>query len=58
MQFLFAALVFLIIILIFGGIYAFTGQEKQRDIIRGRLEAIEKGAAIRQECLEPGPDPR
>lgn len=51
MQFMFAALVFLIIILIFGVIYAFTGQEKQGDIIRGRLEAIEKGTTFGKEAM-------
>ena len=52
MQFLFAALVFLTIILIFGVIYVFTGQEKEGDIIRGRLEAIEKGTSFVKDALK------
>ena len=52
MQFLFAALVFLIIILIFAGIYVFTGESKEGDIIRGRLEAIEKGAQFTKDALD------
>ncbi len=52
MQFLFAALVFLTIILIFGVIYAFTGHEKEGDIIRGRLEAIEKGTSFVKDVLK------
>ncbi|HXW13889.1 MAG TPA: type II secretion system F family protein [Terriglobia bacterium] len=52
MQFLFAALVFLIVILMFGAIFAFTGQEKQGDIIRGRLEAIEKGTSFVKDVLK------
>jgi tight adherence protein B len=51
MQFLFAALVFLIILLILGGIIAFLGEEKQSDIIRTRLEAIEKGPAFTKNAL-------
>lgn len=43
MQLLLTGLVFLIIFLIFGGIYAFMGREKEGEIIRGRLEAIDKG---------------
>jgi tight adherence protein B len=45
MQFLFAVLIFLIIFLIFAMVSAFTGQEKHSDIIRGRLESIQKGAS-------------
>jgi tight adherence protein B len=52
MQFLFAALVFLVvIILVSGTIYAFAGQEKEGDIIRGRLEAIEKGPTFSKSAL-------
>ncbi len=51
MQFLFAALVFVILLIIFGGILAFVGQEKQSDIIRNRLEAIEKGPAFAKNAL-------
>jgi tight adherence protein B len=52
MQFLFAALVFLIvIILIFGTIYVLVGQEKEGDIIRGRLEAIHKGPTFSKSAL-------
>ena len=54
----FAALVFLIIILIWLGISVFAGTPNQGEIIRGRLEAIEKGAGIRQECARPEPDSR
>jgi uncharacterized membrane protein len=42
MQFLFAVLVFLVIFLIFAVVSAFIGAEKHSDIIRGRLESIEK----------------
>ena len=52
MPFLFAALVFLIIILIFAGIYVFTGGPKEGDIIRGRLEAIEKGTPFAKNALD------
>jgi tight adherence protein B len=51
MQFLFAALVFLIIFLIFGVISAFTGQEKHSDIIKSRLESIEKGPTFTKNAL-------
>ncbi len=52
MEFLFAALVFLIILLISAGIYVFTGESKEKDIIRGRLEAIEKGAQFTKAALD------
>jgi tight adherence protein B len=52
MHILFAALVFFIIILIFGGIYAFMGREKEGDIIRDRLEAIEKGTPFAKKALK------
>jgi len=53
MQFLFAALVFLsVMIVLFGAIYAFTGQEKEAEIIRGRLEAIEKGTSFVKDVLK------
>jgi tight adherence protein B len=51
MQLLFAVLVFLIIFLIAVGVYAFTGQEKQSEIIRGRLESIEKGGSFNKNAL-------
>jgi tight adherence protein B len=51
MQLLFAALVFLIIILIFGGVYVFIGTAKEGDIIRGRLEAFEKGTSFARNTL-------
>jgi tight adherence protein B len=52
MPLLFAALVFLIIILVFAGIYVFTRGPKNGDIIRGRLEAIEKGTPFAQNALD------
>ncbi|MGD1103269.1 MAG: type II secretion system F family protein [Terriglobia bacterium] len=52
MQLLFAALVFLIIILIFLGIFVFTGGPNEADIIRGRLEAIEKGTPFTNNALD------
>ncbi len=52
MEFLLATLVFLIIMLISAGIYVFTGESKEKDIIRGRLEAIEKGAQFTKTALD------
>ena len=47
MQFLFAALVFLIIFLIFAAVSVFMGAGRRHaDIIRDRLESIEKGSAL------------
>jgi tight adherence protein B len=43
MQLLFTALVFLVILLILGGIFTFLGRQKEGDIITGRLEAIGTG---------------
>ena len=51
MQFLFAVLVFLIIFLIFAMVSALVGQEKHSEIIRGRLESIEKGATLTKNAL-------
>jgi tight adherence protein B len=51
MPYLLTALVFLIILLIAGGILLLTGQEKQGDIIRNRLEAIEKGSSFSKNAL-------
>lgn len=51
MPILFAALVFLIILLIFAGIYVYMAEPKEGDIIRGRLEAIEKGTTFTQNAL-------
>jgi tight adherence protein B len=51
MQILFAALVFLIITLIFAGIYAFMGGPKESVIIRDRLEAIDKGTTYSKKAL-------
>jgi tight adherence protein B len=52
MQLLLAALVFLfVIILILGVAYVFVGQEKEGAIIRGRLEAIEKGPTFSKNAL-------
>ena len=51
MQFLFAALIFLIIFLIFAMVAAFSSHEKSADVIRGRLESIEKGATAAKTSL-------
>jgi len=51
MPILFAALVFLIILLILRGIYVYMAEPKEGDIIRGRLEAIEKGTTFTQNAL-------
>lgn len=45
MQFLFVVLIFLVIFLLFAMLSAFVGQEKHSDIIRGRLESIQKGSS-------------
>ena len=42
----FAALIFLIIVLLFVVISVFTGTSNQGDIVRDRLDSIEKGAAF------------
>ena len=54
MQLLLAALVFTIVILIFGGIYVLVGQQKESAIIRDRLAAIEKGSAFTKNALNLG----
>jgi tight adherence protein B len=54
MQLLLAALVFLIIILIFAGIYVLAKEPGEGDIIRSRLEAIEKGAQYSTHALDLG----
>jgi tight adherence protein B len=51
MQFLFAVLVFLIVFLIFAMVAAFAGPAKHSDIIRGRLESIEKGSGFTKNPL-------
>lgn len=51
MQFLFAALVFLVIFLVFAMLAAFAGHEKPADVIRDRLESIEKGASAAKSSL-------
>ncbi len=51
MQFLFAALIFLILFLIFAMVVAYASHEKQADVIRGRLESIEKGATAAKGSL-------
>jgi tight adherence protein B len=48
-QLLFAALVFLIVTLILVGIYVLMQGPKHEDIIRNRLEAIDKGAAFHKD---------
>jgi tight adherence protein B len=45
MQLLFTALVFLMVLLVFGGIYVFVGRDQDSAIIRGRLDAINKGTS-------------
>jgi tight adherence protein B len=52
MQLLFTTLVFLIIVLTFAAIYVFFSEPKESDIIRGRLEAIEKGTPFTQNKLD------
>ena len=52
MPLLMAALVFVIIILIFGVIFAFAVGAKEADIIRGRLEAIERGTSFARNALD------
>jgi tight adherence protein B len=51
MQLLLAGLVFFMILLVAGGILTFVGVERHGEIIRGRLEAIEKGTAFGKEAL-------
>jgi tight adherence protein B len=48
MQFLFAALIFLVVFLAVALVVAYTGQEMPSDIVRGRLETIQKGVASTQ----------
>jgi tight adherence protein B len=52
MQLLFAALVFLTIFLIGAAVFVYQGGPKQGEIIRGRLEAIEKGTAFAKNALD------
>ncbi len=54
MHLLLAALVFLIIVLIFAGIYVLVKEPEEGDIIRGRLEAIEKGTQFSTNALDLG----
>ena len=51
MQLLLAALVFIIVILVMAAIYVLLSGPKHGEIVRGRLEAIEKGAAHATEAL-------
>lgn len=51
MQLLFTVLVFLIIFLILGAIYAFMGRQKDSDIVRNRLEAIGSGTPYTKSSL-------
>jgi tight adherence protein B len=51
MQLLLAALVFVIVILVMAAIYVLLSGPKHGEIIRGRLEAIEKGTAHATEAL-------
>jgi tight adherence protein B len=54
MQLLLATLVFLVILLIFAGIFVYAGGPKEGEIIRGRLEAMEKGTAFGARTLGLG----
>ena len=51
MQFLFAALIFVMIFLLIAGLVLTQSGPKQGEIIRGRLEAIEKGAMFAKNSL-------
>jgi len=51
MQLLFAALIFLIIFLIIAAVLVFKTGPQEGEIIRGRLEAIEKGAIFTKNAL-------
>lgn len=51
MQLLFTALVFVITFLVLGGIYVLLGRQKDSEIIRGRLEAIDRGTALTPNAL-------
>jgi len=48
----FAALVFLIVVLLFVVALVFTGPSDQGEIVRNRLESIEKGAALAKNALD------
>lgn len=48
----FAALIFLIVILLFVVIFVSTGTSNQGEIVRDRLASIEKGAALNKNALE------
>ncbi|HMD86832.1 MAG TPA: type II secretion system F family protein [Terriglobia bacterium] len=52
MHLLLAALVFITILLIFAGIYVFMRGPEEGDIIRNRLEAIEKGTQFSTHALD------
>jgi tight adherence protein B len=46
MQFLFAVLIFLLVFLVFASVAVFMGQAKPSDVIRDRLETIQKESTI------------
>lgn len=52
MLFLFAALVFLIVFLVFALFVAASSNEKPSDIVRGRLESIQKGTGTTQPAIK------
>lgn len=54
MQIVFFALILLIVLLIFAGIYMFARKPKEGEIIRERLEAIEKGTSFTKSTLNVG----
>ena len=54
MQLLFAALVFLIIILIFAAVYRVQGGTERRGDYSGPPRGYREGHDIRQECPGPG----
>ena len=51
MELLFSALVFLIIVLIFVVVHLLVGGTKHGELVRGRLEALEKGSAFAKDSL-------
>jgi len=51
MPYLFAGLTFILVLAALGIIAALTGGSQPKDVIRGRLEAIEKGVTLRKNSL-------
>jgi tight adherence protein B len=54
MALLFAALTFVTILLIFAAIAVFTAGPEEAEIIKGRLEAIDKGSSLAKKALDLG----